>query len=199
MQFVTGPSASGSSKVFGVGWAKTGTTTLGECLRSLGYNHYGRNLSLVPDIARGQLDRVMLLAAAHESFSDWPWTRLFRELDQAFPGSRFVLTTRDPDRWLSSYLAMLSGEGEPTEYLAGIRSFLYGLDVRVATTGQLQDRLCRHQADVFNYFRDRPDALLVVDWEAGDGWPELCGFLGKPCPSVPFPHLNRRPGQSSRP
>jgi len=31
---------------------------------------------------------------------------------------------------------------------------------------------------------------LVVCWEAGDGWKELCEFLGKPIPNVPFPHLN---------
>ena len=38
------------SKVFGVGWAKTGTTTLGECFKILGFDHQSQNLELVKDI-----------------------------------------------------------------------------------------------------------------------------------------------------
>ncbi|MYB38989.1 MAG: hypothetical protein F4Y26_16720 [Gammaproteobacteria bacterium] len=33
--------------------------------------------------------------------------------------------------------------------------------------------------------------LLVLDFERGDGWPELCAFLGEPVPDTPFPHVNR--------
>ena len=32
---------------------------------------------------------------------------------------------------------------------------------------------------------------LVVCWENGDGWKELCEFLDVPIPDVPFPHLNK--------
>ena len=35
------------SKVFGIGWAKTGTTTLGTCFKLLGYHHQGQRLDLV--------------------------------------------------------------------------------------------------------------------------------------------------------
>jgi len=29
--------------------------------------------------------------------------------------------------------------------------------------------------------------LLVVDWTTGDGWPELCEFLGQEIPDEEFP------------
>jgi hypothetical protein len=41
------------------------------------------------------------------------------------------------------------------------------------------------------YFAGRPDDLLEVCWEAGDGWKELASFLGQPVPALPFPHLNK--------
>lgn len=179
-------------KVFGIGWAKTGTTSLGECLRLLGFNHQSQNLSLVADMQRGDLSRVLRIARAKDSFEDWPWILLFREMDAAFPGSRFILTTRDPQRWLSSYRGMLAAEGPPTPYLAGIRSYLYGLDVESATDGQLCERFLRHNAEVADHFRSRPGDLLVVDWEGGNGWRELCDFLERDVPDAPFPHLNRR-------
>ncbi len=41
-----------------------------------------------------------------------------------------------------------------------------------------------------NYFKDRPDDLLVMNICDGDGWEVLCPFLDKPIPAVSFPHLN---------
>jgi hypothetical protein len=180
------------TKVFGIGWAKTGTTTLGHCLRRLGYDHYGQNLHLVERMMAGCVQKAMQIAAARQSFEDWPWILLFRELDAAFPGSRFILTTRDADRWIASYRAMVHAEGPPTPQMASIRAFIYGMDVAGASDEQLKARYCRHNADVLEHFKGRPQCLLVVDWERGDGWRELCEFLGAVAPEEPFPHLNRR-------
>lgn len=183
----------GRRKVFGVGWAKTGTTTLGRCLQILGYDHQSQNLSLVDGMIRGDHAKLMRIAAAKESFEDWPWLILFREMDAAFPGSRFILTTRDPVRWLASYRAMLAAEGAPADVVARARAFLYGCDVGAASDGELRRRFSRHNEEVCASFRDRPESLLVVDWERGHAWKELCGFLELPVPAEEFPHLNRRP------
>ena len=43
---------------------------------------------------------------------------------------------------------------------------------------------------VKEYFRNRPDDLLVMNICGGEGWEVLCLFLNKPIPSVPFPKLN---------
>lgn len=180
-------------KVFGIGWAKTGTTTLGRCFELLGFARRSQNLSLVPALMHGDWTRTLHLAAQHESFEDWPWIRIYRELDAAFPGSRFVLTRRDPAAWLESYRAMLAGEGPPAPALAAIRDWLYGLSVADASDAELLARVRQHDADVQAWFADRPGDLLVVDWARGDGWEALCAFLDLPIPEVPFPHLNRRP------
>lgn len=179
-------------KVFGIGWAKTGTTTLGQCFRTLGYDHQSQNLALIERMMRGSLERAMQIAREKQSFEDWPWPLLYRELDAAFPGSRFVLTTRDVGRWLASYRAMLTAEGAPTPQMASIREFIFGFDVSTASDGELKSRFCGHNAEVRDYFRHRPSDLLVVDWERGDGWRELCAFLEVAVPDEPFPHLNRR-------
>ena len=50
--------------------------------------------------------------------------------------------------------------------------------------------MLRHNAEVVEYFKDRPDDLLVMDITKEDPWPRLCAFLGEPVPSVPFPHSN---------
>lgn len=180
------------TKVFGIGWAKTGTTTLGRCFEILGYNHQSQNLSLVPQILHGDLKKTLRIATAKDSFEDWPWPLVYREMDASFPSSRFVLTTRDPDRWLTSYRAMIAAQGPPASELSTIRCQLFGVDPAIASDEELVARFIRHNAEILEYFKNRSGQLLVVDWEAGDSWPKLCDFLGMPIPDVPFPHLNQR-------
>jgi hypothetical protein len=179
------------TKVFGIGWAKTGTTTLGECFEILGLDHQSQNLDLVKDIGKGDLSRIMMLAEKKESFEDWPWIILYKELDRAFPDSRFVLTKRNPEKWIQSYKNMLGNLGDASEELNEIRRILYGLPFPLVSDAQLIERYEKHNSEVENYFRDRPKDLLIVDWEQGSGWKDLCEFLGKNLPNEPFPHSNK--------
>ena len=44
--------------------------------------------------------------------------------------------------------------------------------------------------EIIEYFKDKPNQLLVLDIIKGEGWENLCTFLGKDIPDVPFPHEN---------
>jgi hypothetical protein len=179
------------TRVFGVGWAKTGTTTLAACFRALGYDHQSQRLDLVEDIRRGDLSRIFDLAGEHETLEDWPWIVLFRELDARFPGSRFILTTRAPEHWIGSYRRELAKGGVASPAMNAVRRTLYGLPFPDVSDAELVERVARHDREVCAHFASRPDDLLVVDWESGDGWTKLCAFLGRAVPDQPFPHENR--------
>ena len=179
------------NKVFGIGWAKTGTTTLGKCFRILGFHHQSHRIDLVNDLAEGRFDRIFSIVAKKESFEDWPWILLYKELDVAFPGGRFVLTTRDTQRWLRSYRNMLNLQGKASAEMNKIRRILYGLPFPNVSDQQLIDRYLSHNQRVIEYFWARPQDLLVVDWERGDGWDKVCHFLEKEIPTESFPHENR--------
>jgi hypothetical protein len=57
-----------------------------------------------------------------------------------------------------------------------------------------------HEQRVRRFFQDKPtDRLLELNIFAGDGWPELCVFLGKDVPSIPFPWENREPSAPIQP
>ncbi len=189
-QSSTSPHTS-ARKIFGIGWAKTGTTTLGTCFEILGLSYQGPDLSLIRDLRDADLTRIINLARQKQAFADWPWPILFKELDEAFPGSLFVLTTRSPQRWLRSYRNMLASQGVASSDMNEVRSILYGLTFPNVSDAQLLERVQRHNAAVRRYFSARADDLLVVDWETGSGWRELCGFLGMDIPRRPFPWANQ--------
>lgn len=50
----------------------------------------------------------------------------------------------------------------------------------------------QHLKNVQEYFKDRPDALLVLDICGGEGWEELCAFLDTPAIDQPFPYTKKQ-------
>jgi hypothetical protein len=48
----------------------------------------------------------------------------------------------------------------------------------------------KYHSEVYSYFENRKEDLLVIDVTKGDDWEKLCPFLELPIPSVPFPKSN---------
>ncbi len=176
-------------KVFCIGFQKTGTTSLHAALTQLGYRTasvVGRDWSAERLAAEGAA-LCIETARGYDAAQDMPWPLFFRALDAAFPGSKFILTLRDHERWFAS-IENHFGANEDE-----MQAFVYGRDT-AAPAGNREryiDVLARHERDVRRYFAERPRDLLVMDLEAGDGWPALCGFLAQPVPDAPFPSKNR--------
>lgn len=182
-----------ASKVVGIGLPKTGTTSLGYCLRRFGYKHQTFDMDLALKVKRNQIDEVMKEAEKHESFEDWPWFLLYKEFDQKFPNTKFILTLRKDT---ATYVKSLQGHHDRE----GIRNNdfikpywwdeVQGMDPHEWDYEKSAQRYERHNRAVLDYFQGRIDKdLLVVCWEKGDGWDRLCQFLNKRTPVEPFPHL----------
>jgi hypothetical protein len=173
-------------KIFGIGFHRTGTTTLNECLKSLGFSHKGYDLDLLRHVDRGNLTPVRRVADQHECFDDWPWPLIFRRLDAWHPEAKFILTIReDPETWLSSVKRHAKVTG-PTES----RQIIYGQPRVEGHEDIYLDRYTKHNQAVRQYFADCPDDLLEICWETGSGWQELCDFLNMEVPDRPLPHAN---------
>ena len=189
------------TRIFGIGMHKTATTSLHHALEVLGYDsahwksaHWAkaiwremRRFGKSPTLER------------HYALCDLPITMLFRELDHAYPGSKFILTTREEGRWIETVEKHWNPEVNP--FRAGwdsdpfsnrVHQILYGR--RDFDRETMLARYRRHNAEVMDYFRYRRQDLLVMDMDLGwpkedprAHWYELCGFLDKPIPSVQYP------------
>src|SRR4030095_6669082 len=93
--------ADSTSKIFGIGLSKTGTTSLANALQILGYKT--RDNIGVTNYVAGDLSSIDLdLVGAFDALTDTPIPSFYRELDKRFPGSKFILTVRARDEWLTS-------------------------------------------------------------------------------------------------
>jgi hypothetical protein len=177
-------------KVFGIGFHKTGTKTLAACMRALGYRHMSLNRQAFLQYKMGELCAVFDTIRQHDSFDDWPWPLLYQELWHQFPGSKFVLTTRINEfRWFESLSLHVRQRGSAPNGF-NFRSYIYGYDNPDQNPAHHIATYLAHNQAVRSFFSDKPGALLEVCWECGDGWQQLCDFLGVGVPALPFPHEN---------
>ncbi len=173
-------------KAFGIGFHKTGTTTLSRAQRILGYEVAGPFGVQEENISKTALERALATAADYYDVQDKPLPLFYLELGDAYPGSKFILTIRDTDRLLASVVNHFGGKSTP------MRRWIYGPGDPIGNEELYVERYERHNAEVAEYFAERPGELLVLDIAAGDGWDKLCSFLGTSVPNEPFPHPNAR-------
>jgi hypothetical protein len=172
-------------KVFGIGLHKTSTTSLANALYTIGYDVGGYFDTARFDSEAELCDFVVAEARARDAVQDMPWPAFYQLLDQEFPGSKFVLTLRDPQRWIASVVTHFGSRQIPSH------EYVYGVPAAEGYESTYLDHLERHEREVREYFADRADDLLVMDIAGGDGWDVLCEFLGVPVPDFPFPRQNQ--------
>ncbi|PLX22582.1 MAG: hypothetical protein C0599_06025 [Salinivirgaceae bacterium] len=173
------------TKVIGVGFHKTGTSTLDTVLKHLGYKVLGAKTELAENLLNNDLDSVLKMTKKYDAYQDNPWPLLYKEFDKLYPNSKFILTLRDSEKWIKS-LVNHFGENH-TE----MRKWIYGVGHPKGNEEIYLARYKKHNEEVMEYFKDRKEDLLVVNWENGDEWEPICNFLGIPVPNEPFPHANK--------
>lgn len=179
-------------KVFCIGLSKTATTSFTAATEALGLfsAHYQHPLSFE------MLDEQQALY--FDACSDTPIAASFERLYHQFPNARFVLTQRPKTSWLASLqrhhqlhfgtsdwaaLRQLTAQSLPRPALVEASLYFRHADADAAWQA--------HEQRVSGFFADKPPGkLLVLDVFAGQGWPELCGFLGLAAPAARFPHEN---------
>jgi hypothetical protein len=187
------------TRVFGIGMQRTGTSSLHEAFQLLGFdsghwksaewagaiwremNKWGRSRTLELDYA----------------LCDNPIPLLYRRLDEAYPGSKFILTVRDEDVWLESCRMFWTYDWNPRRWSWDIDGFshkMHGITYGTIDFNEdiFRERYRRHNAEVLEYFKGRDD-LLCIEVNENASMAPLCEFLGVPVVDAPFPHQNKGP------
>lgn len=173
------------TKVFGIGFHKTGTTSLNLALQQLGYRITGPNGVNDPDISQNLDQLCKNIVPEFDAFLDNPWPILYKKLDKIYPGNKFILTTRPTDKWMKSIISHFGHQSTP------MREMIYGKGFPIGNEKIYIERYTKHNEEVLEYFANREKDLLILDISNGDGWEKLCPFLNKDIIDTPFPHKNK--------
>ena len=202
-------------KVIGAGLPRTGTLSQKVALEMLGFGPCYHMVNVLTNLPlAGQWERAMdgdadwdEIFGEHESTVDWPGAFFYRELADAYPDAKIVLSTRDPEAWEKSMRETIwdtiYGQS-PAAHISKARELVdpdwqyyirtmsrmwaaqgifNGREIR---PGQLADAIARYEEQVQ---RNIPEERLLV-WSVAEGWEPLCEFLEVDVPDMPFPRLN---------
>lgn len=168
-------------RIFGISCPRTGTSSLAYAIRKLGWmtGHYFS-------------EQAFRDIAMFEFANDFPITFRYKELDERFPGSKFIYSDRPVDDWLRSYELHLQRTGHTTigNWQEYNKIMFGGTDF---DEDRFREAFLNHRAEAFDYFKDRPDDLLVLKMPYDvQAWNEICRFLGAEQPKgvkiKAFPH-----------
>lgn len=202
-------------KVIGAGLPRTGTLSQKVALEMLGVGPCYHMVNVLTNLPLAQQWETAMddeadwdaIFGEHESTVDWPGAFFYRELADAYPDAKVVLSTRDPEAWeksmrttiwdtiygqsaaahLSKARELVDPDWQNYIRLMGrmwaAQGIFSGPELR---PGQLAEAIARYQEQVQ---RNIPEERLLV-WSVGEGWEPLCSFLEVDVPDTPFPRLN---------
>ena len=188
------------NKVFVIGFNKTGTTSMTEALTKLGFKFcpeyvvYNGSLNYFQDQISKKYDSLFKLVDKYDAFEDRPWnhTDFYKELDKYAPNSKFILTIRDVNNWLSSYERWGKRVGLKNNwYYNLVSNECYGIDDFLSNKEVMKKKYEERNQEIMEYFKDT-NKLFVMDIEKNLGWKGLCEFLDKPIPTSKFPNTNKK-------
>lgn len=198
-------------KLIGAGFGRTGTKSLQAALEELGSRRCyhmttvmenPEHVGLWYDAAIGKPVDWKRLFQGYEATVDWPACTFYKQLMEAFPDAKVLLSVRDPEKWYESARTTIYG---------GMRAFPFSVLKHVLPPARRASRMAdaiiwdgtfkgrfedkQFAIDVFNQHIEDvkkhvpADRLLV--YEVKEGWEPLCRFLGVEVPKdKPFPRLN---------
>lgn len=177
-----------NQKIFCLGFHKTGTTSLEILLQDMGYQVASPYKNWDPMLTRmlenGDIAELKKMTELFDAFQDAPWFLYYKEFDQWYPGSKFILTIRDSHSWWKSFLNYFRDEHKP------LFEYIYGFDNPAGHEKTFVERFEKHNHEVLDYFENRPNDLLIVDVGEDDALQKLSTFLGRSTSYIKMPHAN---------
>jgi Sulfotransferase domain len=204
--------------LIGAGLPRTGTLTQKMALEELGLGPCYHWVNVIADLDQVELwlramDGEQPWAqtfAGHRSTVDWPGGFFYRELMEAYPDAKVLLSVREPVAWERSFrdtiwtmchgesvmplLSRARAEIDPRwkRYLGLVDRMFWGpqgtFAAGHATPEQMIEQMARHNEQVQEVV---PAERLLV-WNVKEGWEPLCEFLEVDVPDGPLPHANDR-------
>ncbi|KAJ7144533.1 P-loop containing nucleoside triphosphate hydrolase protein [Mycena epipterygia] len=210
-------------QVLGLGFSRTGTSSLQVALEMLGYveTHHGRHVFSNPfemdmwieainarffgkgkPYEREDWDRML----GHcQAVTDIPHILFSKDLIEAYPDAKVILTMRDPDSWWKSitetgipvhrsWLLRLNAWMDPDSEGGKVRElqqlFAAAFFGKVDPGSDEAETAKAGYRAHYDKVRGLVPRERLLEFDVKEGWEPLCKFLGKDVPDTPFPRVN---------
>ena len=191
------------SKIFVLGYNKTGTKSLSNALEYLGYKvlHTGSTGDFIGFLDRignnlNKSKNVLDGLEGYDCYIDYPFYEptVFSHIISEYPDAKYISLTRSLDGYVDSVLRdkikrIRQGNFDNWNWLGvGEEEVFrnYPEYQKEWVKGRIQ---FKHYSNVRFLNKKKIDYLQMNICDKGDGWEVLCSFLDKPIPDKEFPWI----------
>jgi len=200
-------------KIFCIGMNKTGTTSLNQVFIDMEFKVGDQRSAekLLRAYVQKNYDPIIKYCRTAQVFQDVPFSlpETYIHLDQHFPNSKFILSVRDSaEQWyksITTFHAKKFGCGEqPSSQQLMEATYVYkgwAWESMVACfnveesapydMAKLKGTYNAHNRNVIDYFKNRPNDLLVVNLAEKNSLEQFVKFVGIKTEINSFPWKNR--------
>lgn len=174
-------------KIFIIGLPRTATTSICVAMLSLDYT-----------VAHTSYTQACFHHA--QVIADTPIFNDYQALDKAYPGAKFINLQRDLTAWVPSikqllqrmYINVTATDGGFNPHIKRCFSQTFSPFTRENINNDDFLTRCyeKHQQQISNYFRQRPNDLLNIDISTPNSYTQLIKFLGKADHNGGFERIN---------
>ncbi len=202
-------------KVICAGWGRTGTRSLKYALEYLNGqpSYHMQNILLSKSDAKKWHESIFInnhkfnweeIFNGYGACLDFPSCNYYKELMDAYPDAKVILTVRESESWIKSWNVLNNKvlKSFTFRFLAKIpyTSFKLQKDIHnkmiLGPDGAFQgaksdkERMKKFEDWNKSVIKYVPKDRLLV-YQVKEGWEPLCNFLNKPVPEKPFPYKNK--------
>ena len=191
--------------VISAGFGRTGTMSLKLALEELGL---GPCHHMIEVIHNGEAQVPLWNAAlagkpdyaaiydGYKSAVDWPTAAFWKELANAYPGAKIILSSRSAESWYASISETIlatvwAPDTWPPQAVEWFTMVTRVLERSFGDAREKDDLIATFHAHEANVKATLPPERLLVH-SAKDGWGPLCAFLDVPVPLTPYPRTNSK-------
>lgn len=202
-------------KLIGAGLPRTATLTQRAALEILGLAPCYHMQNVFADMSevtrwRDVLDSKLSAAEILDGYPatvDWPGSYYYRELAEAYPDAKVLLSVRDGMAWAQSMQRTIWGLLYGDTLMRDLSAARMKVDPVWATYIEMMKEMWRRtqlldgQATTLEFMaaamerfneevRQAVPGERLLEWNPKDGWKPLCEFLEVAVPDDPLPHIN---------
>jgi hypothetical protein len=204
-------------KVIGAGLPRTATLTQKVALEMLGFGPCYHMVNVLGDLSKVPRWSEALdgnddwddIFSGFGAAVDWPASYFYRELMEAYPEAKVLLSVRSGESWERSMGETIWGIFYGDMLIRDLSTAWGRVDPRWAAYIELMKKMWEKSgllaggedtmgrgfmAQAMERHNEEVKAVVPADrllvWSAADGWEPLCAFLEVPVPDMAFPHVN---------
>ncbi|MFA0557978.1 MULTISPECIES: sulfotransferase [unclassified Vibrio] len=191
-----------NTKYFCIGFNKTGTTSLENAFRLFGFTLGDQATAemLIFDWNNNQFEKILRFCEMADAFQDIPFSLpgTYKKIFEQYPNAKFILTLRDSaEQWYDSLTRFHTKVFSTDETTLPSKHDLdksmyrykgYSLDamkimydypsVPLYDKKHYIDLYEKHEKDVKEFFKDKPEQLLVLNVAETKSYQKLAAFVG---------------------